>query len=55
MRRTLRKRSKRTTRKQSGGGINLKKLLFVLANRKRASALAALSAKKAKELKERFE
>jgi len=54
-RRTVRKQRKRkTTRKQSGGRINLKKLKLVLNNRSRASKLAAVSAQRAQEVKDRF-
>ena len=59
-RRTKRSTKRSTTRstkrstKQSGGGIDFKKLKLVLNNRSRASTLAAISAKKAQELKDRF-
>ena len=55
-RRTVRKQRKRkTTRKQSGGRINLKKLKLVLNNRSRAYRLASVSAQKAEEVKRHFE
>ena len=42
-------------RKQSGGDIDMKKLKQVINKRSNASALAAISAKKAKEFKEQIE
>jgi len=46
---------KRRTRKQSGRGIDMKKLELVLNNRSRAAELAEISAKKAQKLREQIE
>jgi hypothetical protein len=46
---------KRVSRKQSGGKIDMELLNRVLKQRSRASDLAAISAKKAKEFKELIE
>ena len=54
MRKRSTTRSTKRRTKQSGCGIDFKKLKLVLNNRSRASTFAALSAKKAHELKERL-
>lgn len=55
--RIYKRASKRVTRKQSGGNIriNMQKLQENIKKRSNASALAAISAKKAKEFEEQVE
>ena len=52
--RTSKRTSKRVARKQSGGEINMTKLKEVVNQRSRSSALAAISAEKAKKFKEQI-
>ena len=51
---TSKRTSKRVARKQSGGEFNMKKFKEVVNQRSLSSALAAISAEKAKKFKEQI-